>query len=143
MGYLPSILFVIAANAVYHLSQKSIRSDVHPLVSILTSYVVAIVLTLSLFVFYPISGGMALAAKKLNWASFTVGLSAFGLELGFLLAYRAGWNLNMAALYCNVAVAILLIPISLVIFHEKLSGINILGIILAATGLILMSFKKV
>ena len=33
-------------------------------------------------------------------------------ELGFLLAYRSGWNLGVAALYSNAATALVLLPVA-------------------------------
>ena len=47
-----------------------------------------------------IGGGL----KELNWASYALGLVVVLLEVGFLLAYRAGWKISLAAVYSNVAV---------------------------------------
>jgi multidrug transporter EmrE-like cation transporter len=79
--------------------------------------------------------------RKLNWASVGLGAVIVGLELGFLLAYRAGWNISVASLVANTTVALLLIPVGLLFFKEELSAVNILGIILAIAGLVLVNLK--
>jgi hypothetical protein len=60
----------------------------------------------------------------LGWPSVLLGISICFLELGFLLAYRAGWNLSTAALACNVAVGLSLIPLGLFYFKEHLTIAN-------------------
>jgi multidrug transporter EmrE-like cation transporter len=64
------------------------------------------------------------------------------LELGFLLAYRAGWNISLAGLVSNTTVAMLLLPVGLVLFRERLSGINAVGVVVALLGLVLMNWGK-
>lgn len=77
--------------------------------------------------------------KDSNWAVITAGLSVLTSEIGFLLAYKAGWNVSSAAVACSVAVTILLLPIGLLIFRERLSVGNIIGIIFCVLGLILVT----
>ena len=48
---------------------------------------------------------------------------------------------SIAALYTNVAVTIILIPIGLWFFKEHLSSTNIVGLVLAFAGLVLMGTK--
>jgi multidrug transporter EmrE-like cation transporter len=64
------------------------------------------------------------------------------LELGFLLAYRAGWPISLAALLANVMVGMLLLPIGLVLLREKLSWVNLLGIAVCLAGIILVNIKS-
>jgi len=63
------------------------------------------------------------------------------LELGFLLAYRAGWKISLGPLVSNVAVAILLIPVGLLLFREKISLVNLIGIGVCLLGLVLVNHK--
>ena len=65
-----------------------------------------------------------------------------GIEIGFLLAYRAGWQISILAVVVNVAATLLLIPVGLIFFGEKLAPINIVGIFLAIIGLILANIKS-
>lgn len=82
---------------------------------------------------------LAAEVRKINWASFALGASIIGLELGFLLAYRVGWNISIGSLIANTAVSLLLIPIGILLFKETLSITNIIGVLLCVSGLFLIN----
>ena len=65
-----------------------------------------------------------------------------GLEVGFLLAYRAGWTISLAGLFSNATVSVLLLPVGLMLFKDRLSGVNALGVLVAIVGLVLMNWGK-
>lgn len=134
---------VVLANIMYHVCTRSIVTTVHPLSSLMATYIVAILMTL---VLYPFFGGqfaeLSSELRQLNWASYALALGIVGLEVGFILAYRTGWRINIAALYSTVLVSLLLIPIGLGFFREKLSLLNCVGIVFAITGVVLMSMKS-
>lgn len=137
--YFFSIGLTVLANVLYHLFQKSISSQVNPFISLIATYFTAIIFSALCLPFY-LKGQHILAAfKELNWASYALGIAIVGLEFGFLLAYRSGWDLNRAALFSNVAVTLILIPIGTVLFTESLSIVNTVGIGLSVIGLILMN----
>jgi drug/metabolite transporter (DMT)-like permease len=79
--------------------------------------------------------------RKVGWPSVALGAVIVGLELGFLLAYRAGWNLSLASLVSNTTVALLLIPVGLLLFKEELKPVHIVGVLLALVGLVLVGQK--
>lgn len=136
-----SVAVIVASNVVYHVSQKSIPAGVHPLLSVAVTYVAALLVTLAL---WPISPGGApklSEISKLNWATLGVAVSAVGIEIGFLLAYRAGWNINIGSLIVSVAVALLLIPTGALLFKEHLSAANVTGIVLCLVGLVLVMLR--
>jgi multidrug transporter EmrE-like cation transporter len=64
-----------------------------------------------------------------------------GLEVGFMLAYRAGWNITLAGLVSSTTVSLLLIPVGLLFFRESLTAVNALGIALCLAGLVLVNYK--
>jgi multidrug transporter EmrE-like cation transporter len=78
----------------------------------------------------------------LNWASYLLGVSIVGLEVGFLLAYRAGWNLGLAAVLVNVAASLVLVPIALLAFKDQLSWVNIAGVLTCLAGLIMLNWRR-
>lgn len=133
-----SIALVVATNLVYHLAQKSIGRDVHPLVSVFVSYAIALLTTLCLFPFFPVRPSLGAAVRQLRWPTVAVGISIVGIEVGFLLAYRSGWRISLGSTATAAAVAVLLIPAGLLLFGEKLSGANVAGIALCIAGLTLI-----
>jgi drug/metabolite transporter (DMT)-like permease len=137
-----SITLAIASSALYHFSQKATPTDVNPAVSILVTYVVAFFLTLSLLLFLPPKNGLLAEVRQLNWASYLLAFSIVGLEVGFLLVYRAGWNVGIAAVLSNVVASLLLVPIALLVFKQQLSWVNILGILVCLAGLVMLNWKR-
>jgi len=69
---------------------------------------------------------------------FTLGVAAALIELGFLVAYRSGWRISIAAVATNAAAAIVLIPIGLLVFKDHLSLRNVVGLIFCVVGLALV-----
>jgi drug/metabolite transporter (DMT)-like permease len=134
-----SLALTVAGNVLYHTSQKSIAPGVHPIVSIIASYITAILISILVLFAFPIREPLMAEVKRLNWATVAVGLSIVAVELGFLLAYRAGWRVSNASVSANTAVAILLIPIGMMLFHERLSFTNLAGLILCVIGLALVT----
>jgi len=137
-----SISLAIAASALYHFAQKQIPAGVNPAVSVIVTYVVSLVLCLVLLAVMWPAHGVVSALRDLNWASYVLALSLVGLEVGFLLVYRSGWNLGIAAVLVNVVASLILVPIAILIFHERLSVINIAGILVSLAGLVLLNWGR-
>ena len=88
-----------------NIGQKSINENVNPL----TSMIINIFSSINCFFYcnyiFP-SKNIMDSFKELNWASYVLGVAIFGLEIGFLLVYRSGWNINIAALFANVVTTV-------------------------------------
>ncbi len=137
-----SIALTIGASVLYHVSQKEIPAYVNPVVSVTVSYILSLVLCGILLVFLPPSGGFVTAFKQLNWATYVLPLSIVGLEVGYLLVYRAGWNIGLAAVLVNVSASLMLIPIALFVFRDKLNWVNIAGVLICLVGLVMLNWKR-
>jgi drug/metabolite transporter (DMT)-like permease len=131
----------VLASTLYHVFQKSTPAEVNPALSLLVTYGTAAIATLGLFLFYPLQN-LSADFSRLNWASYALGLSIVGLELGILLAYRFGWQISLLGVVVHIAAALLLLPIGLVLFREKLTPLNLLGIVLCIAGLILVNWRR-
>jgi len=88
--YLFSIVLIVALNIFYNISQKSTPEKANPFGALLISYLVAALLTGLALLFFRTNGSVIQSFKQLNWTSLVLGISIVGLELGFLMAYRAG-----------------------------------------------------
>lgn len=138
--YLP-ILMTIFGGVLYHVGQKAVPQTVHPFAAVIVAYSVGILLCAIGLVFDPAARSFLTSVKGCNWAVISVGVGAVIIEIGFLLAYRAGWNINAASVVCNISVALLLIPIGLLAFKEHLSVRSAAGIGFCLIGLYLLSKK--
>lgn len=139
--YYISMVMIILSNILYHLSSKSIPAKVNPIVPLIATYSTALFLSLAILFVFPSNEGRFQSFKEVNWASYTLGFSIVALEMGFLLAYRSGWNVSLAALVAQVVVSLLLIPIGIFFFREHLSLKNVVGIVLSIIGIIFISQK--
>jgi drug/metabolite transporter (DMT)-like permease len=137
-----SISLAIASSALYHFVAKSTPSNVNFAVSLLVTYAVAFVVTLLGFFFFPATKGIAAELKQLNWATIGLAIAIVGIEFGFLLTYRSGWNLGIAAVLVNVVASLILVPAAIFVFKDKLSLINILGILVCLAGLVMLNWKR-
>ena len=135
--YFPFAL-VVGGGVLYHLAQKSIPKGMNPFLATIIAYTVGIVLCAICALIYPSRKSFVDSVRDSNWAVFVVGAGAACIELGFLLAYRAGWRISVATVAANVAVTAMLIPIGIIVFKEQLSPRNILGLIFCVLGLVLV-----
>lgn len=137
-----SITLAICSSALYHFVAKSTPANVNFTVSLLVTYAVAFIVTLFTFIFFPVKNGILAELKQLNWASIGLAVAIVGIEFGFLLTYKAGWNLGIAAVMVNVVASLILLPVAIFLFKDKISLINIAGIIVCFIGLIMLNWKK-
>lgn len=137
-----SITLAILSSALYHFVAKSTPSNVNFAVSLLVTYAVAFVVTLLGFFFFPATNGIKAELTKLNWASIGLAIAVVGIEYGFLLTYRAGWNLGIAAVLVNVVASLILVPVAIYVFKDKISSINFLGILVCLVGLVMLNWKR-
>lgn len=136
-----SVALAVISNVLYHVGQRSVPRDFHPLASLLVNYGVALVGTLALLPLVPSSKPLGASLRSLNWASVLVGVAIVGVELAVLLAYRAGWNVGLLSITIGSALAVLLVPVGLLLFRERITPTNLAGIALCIFGLILISRK--
>lgn len=137
-----SITLAIASSALYHFVAKSTPSNVNFTVSLLVTYAFAFIVTLFTFFFFPVENGIFAEIKKLNWASVGLAIAIVGIEFGFLLVYKSGWNLGIAAVLTNVIASLILVPVAVYVFKDKLNWVNVMGILVCLAGLIMLNWKK-
>lgn len=137
-----SITLAICSSALYHFVAKSTPSNVNFTVSLLVTYAVAFFITLFGFIFFPATEGVAVELKKLNWASIGLAIAVVGIEFGFLLVYRSGWNLGIAAVLTNVIASLILVPVAILLFKDNISWVNIAGILVCLAGLVMLNWKR-
>jgi len=139
--YYVSITIAIVSTALYHIFQKSISPAANPAVSLIATYITALFFSFIIYFVYPSEGSFSESLKDLNWASYALAGAIIGLEIGFLLAYRAGWNLGYASLLVNVIVAVILLVVGIFAFKESLNLKQVIGILISIIGIILIKYK--
>ncbi len=136
-----SIVVAVFSTMLYHITIKFTPADANPALSLIVTYLTAILLCLILLFFMPLKTSVSEGLKQLNWASIGLAFALVGLEVGFILVYRAGWNISIAAIVVNAVVTVLLVPVGILLFSEKLSPMNYAGIAVCIAGLVMVNVK--
>ena len=76
-----------------------------------------------------------------NWRIWLVAVGIILIELGFLLAYQVGGSPQWGGVAVNGMAALLLIPLSLLLFGEHFSWQKAAGVLLTLLGLWFMVKK--
>ena len=93
--YYTSIFIIVFSNVLYHISQKSTSKGINPFFTLLITYITATLITgLALILYHP-DKSETISLRDLKWTSFALGFAVVGLEVGYLLAYRSGWNISI------------------------------------------------
>ena len=140
MYYWSSIGLIVISNIVYNICQKEINPDVNPFASLFITYVIAGTVTLVSIPFYgDDSFGFVKAFSGINWATIVLALGVLGIEIGYLLAFRAGWDISTCSVIANILLALALIPIGMVMYGEQLNWLKISGFIVCIIGLVMIN----
>ena len=138
-----SVGLAILSNLLYNVSQKLTPSAANPAVVLAVTYLIGLGLSVTvLWIFFPLRTSLGQAVRQLNWTTLTLGVAVVGAELGFLLGYRAGWRISLLQIVVSTSVTLLLIPLGLAAFREKVSWVNVAGVVLCLAGLVLINLNK-
>lgn len=136
--YLPFAV-AVGGSLLYHLSQRSIPKGANPFHATVIAYAVGGALCAVCARLYPAGGSFLGTLRGANWAVFAVGFAVVAIEVGVLLAYRAGWRVSTTAVAVNVAVTALLVPVGVLLFKDELTPRHLLGLAFCVLGLILVA----
>jgi uncharacterized membrane protein len=133
------IALIVGSVVLYQVSQKLLPENINPWHALMLYYLLAFVMTVAATLVDRPSQSFLESVRQSNWAVPLVALSIVGIEVGWILAFRAGGSLSLTGLIVNVTVAVVVIPLGLLFFKEKISLVNIAGMVLCVVGLILIS----
>ncbi|MBE8953995.1 MAG: hypothetical protein SR1Q7_12810 [Quinella sp. 1Q7] len=139
MIFLP-IMLAVVANVFYHVASKSIPVEQNAFMGLVVNYATALVASALMFWLTPHEKILVEAART-NWACILMGLSITGVEVGFVMIYRAGGELSTASLIVNILIALAMIAVGGVFYGEQITLRKIFGAILCMTGVALLTLK--
>lgn len=132
------IVLIIASNVFYNICTKSMPGSANAFLGLTVTYGVSALLCFIIFL-VSTKGHVAGEFGKLNWASLVLGIVIIGLELGYVFAYRAGWQVSLAPLVANIALAVVLVFVGVIGYKEHIGPRQIAGIAVCIGGLLLVS----
>jgi drug/metabolite transporter (DMT)-like permease len=133
------LLIAIVSTFGYHLVIKLTPGTVNPLVSLAVTYAAVTVLFSVAAILVPDGAPLRESVRQVNWTALALAVTIIGLDLGFLLLYRSGFELSLGQIVTQSAAALLLIGVGVAVFRERLTGTNVAGIVLCIAGLWLIS----
>ncbi len=139
-NYIWPVALVVLSNVFYHIIAKSTPNESNAFLSLTVTYIVAAIVSFVMFLF---QGGLHKSiieeAGKLNWTALVLGVCIIGLELGNILAYRAGWKISNASLIANIVLACILVFVGKFAYMETVTVKQIIGVITCIVGLVLIN----
>lgn len=139
--FIGSAFILIGSTVAYHVSQKSIPAHVHPVVSVIFTFFIALAVSLAILPLFVGKRELTMSVKHIHGANLFSGISIVGIVVGHILYYRSGWSLSTGTLFSYVTVCVFLVPIGLIVFREKINLYNIAGIFVSLVGLYLLTRK--
>lgn len=139
-SYIWPIALVVLSNIVYHICAKSVPENVSPFASLTVTYLLGAVFSGMMF-FIMEKGNIIREIGKMNWAPYILGIVIVGLEVGFIYAYKAGWQVGTASVVQSSFLAIALIGVGALLYHEGLSWNKLAGIGICMLGLVFINWK--
>ena len=139
--YIWPILLVILSNIVYQICAKSMPESIDPFAALTVTYLTAAAASLILYYSLNRGGDLLKEYGKLNWVPFAFGVVLVGLEVGFVYAYKAGWEVSTASIVQSAFLAIALLFVGYILYKEPLTWNKVIGVIICLIGLGFINYK--
>lgn len=140
-SYVWPIALVVLSNVVYQICAKSMPDGLNPFAALTITYLVGALASAVLFFVLGKQPNPLKELSNLNWTPFVLGLVIVGLEVGFIYAYKAGWEVSTASLVQGVALAVILVFVGFLLYKEGLSWNKLVGIGICLVGLFFISYR--
>ena len=138
-AYIWPIALIVVSNTLYQVCAKSVPADMDPFASLTITYMVGALASFALYFSINRSGILVQEYRHANWAPFVLGLVVVSLEVGMIFAYKAGWKVSLAHTVPGPFVAIALVAVGALFYHEAITVNTLIGIALCLVGLAVMN----
>ena len=129
------LVMVVASNTLYQICAKSVPAQIDPLASVGVTYLVGAAISLILYHVLGTNPNLPREYTHLNWAPFALGIAVVGLEVGNIYCYKNGWPISAQSIVQGVIVAILLVFVGYLLYHEQITVSKLAGIAICMLGL--------
>lgn len=134
------IAVAVVANVLYHVASKSIVAEQNAFMGLVVNYATALIVSAILFCLTPHEKILTEAARS-NWACVLMGLSITAVEAAFVMIYRAGGELSTASLIVSILIALAMLIVGGVFYHEQITLRKVFGATLCIAGVVMLSLR--
>lgn len=140
-SYIWPIALVVISNTLYQVCAKSVPEGMNPLASLTVTYLIGAAVSCVMYFLLNRDANLFREIRLTNWAPVVMGIVVVGLEVGFIYAFRAGWQVSMTQIVTSALVAVILIFVGHLLYREAITWNKITGIIICLAGLVLINWK--
>ena len=139
MSMIWPIALVVFSNIVYQICAKGVPKNMDAMASMTITYLVGAVCSTIMFFVMNKNGNLLQEYEKMNWAPIFLGVSVVGLEVGFIYAYKNGWAVSTASIVQSAFLAVALLFVGALLYHETISISKIIGVGFCLVGLFFLN----
>ena len=140
-SYIWPIALVVISNTLYQICAKSVPEGMNPLASLTVTYLIGAAVSCVMYYLLNRDANLLREIRLTNWAPVVLGVVIVGLEVGFIYAFRAGWQVSVTQIITSAAVAVILIFAGYLLYHEAITWNKIVGMIVCIAGLVLINLR--
>ncbi|MBQ6594158.1 MAG: EamA family transporter [Clostridia bacterium] len=140
-NYIWPVALVVLSNIFYQICARSVPGDMDPFASLTVTYLIGAAASAILFFVLGRGTGLWKEYGKLNWAPCVLGIVIVGLEVGWIYAYKAGWQVSTGFIVQSAFLAAALLIVGYLLYHETISWNKIAGVILCMIGLAFINYR--
>ncbi len=137
--YIWPIALVLFSNTLYQICTKGVPADVSPFASLTVTYAVGAAVCFLLHMGTHPGESLIRQLGLMNWTPYVLGLVIVGLEVGWIYAYKAGWQVSTANIAQSAILAVILIAVGALLYKEPVTRNKLIGIVICLVGLIFIN----
>ena len=150
LSYIWPIALIVISNIVYQICAKGVPKEMDAMASMTVTYLVGAACSAvtylvgaacSAVMFFVMNRNASLLHEytKMNAAPVLLGISVVGLEVGFIYAYKVGWPVSTASTVQSAFLAVALLIVGALLYHETISATKVIGVLICLGGLYLIN----
>ena len=139
MSMIWPIALVVFSNVVYQICAKGVPKNMDAMASMTITYLVGAVCSAIMYFVMNKNGNLLQEYMKTNWAPIFLGVSVVGLEVGFIYAYKNGWAVSTASIVQSAFLAVALLFVGALLYHETINVSKIIGVGFCLVGLFFLN----
>ena len=141
LSYIWPIALVVLSNTLYQICAKSVPEGMNPLASLTVTYLIGAAVSCGMYYILNRDANLFREIRLTNWAPVVLGIVIVGLEVGFIYAFRAGWQVSTTQIVSSALLAVILIFVGYLLYHEAITWNKIVGVIICLAGLVMINYK--